>query len=128
MDNAREEAVGVLLCELEDAWNRGDIHAYAAVFASDAAYVSRAGALWEGRAEIEGHHTSAFAGPLRNTELRLAARRVRFLAPTLAVANVDVELRNRQDPTQLARAISTLTLAGAAGDWKIAAAHTSEVA
>src|SRR5437879_3930571 len=87
-----ERSVEELLSEIQAAWNRADLHAYAALYARNAAFASRAGMLLNGPAEIEQHHDIAFAGTLRNTRLSLKARRISFLTPMVALVHADVEL------------------------------------
>ncbi len=79
---------------IEATWN-----AYAALYARNAGYVSRAGMLLNGRAEIEQHHGMAFAGALRNTRLSLKARRISFLVPVVALVHADVELNHTGSET-----------------------------
>jgi len=61
-----------LLNRIQDAWNRADIAAYAACYAEDAGYVSRAGALVVGREAIANLHREAFEGPLAGTQLKFS--------------------------------------------------------
>jgi uncharacterized protein (TIGR02246 family) len=69
------------------------VHADAALYAKNAGYVSRAGMLLTGRAEIEELHAKAFAGSLRDTKLALKARRIAFLTSAVALVHADVELK-----------------------------------
>jgi uncharacterized protein (TIGR02246 family) len=115
-----------LLSEIEAAWNRGDLHAYAALYVRNASYVSRAGMLLNGRAEIEQHHAIAFAGALRNSRLSLKARRISFLTPVVALVHADVELNQPESETHTTRAITTFVVARVDEGWRICAAHTTE--
>ncbi len=122
-----ERSVEELLLEIQAAWNRGDLHAYAALYARNAGYVSRAGMLLNGRAEIEQHHNIAFAGTLRNTRLSLKARRISFLTPMVALVHADVELNHPGSGTHTTRAITSFVVARVDEGWRICSAHTTEV-
>jgi uncharacterized protein (TIGR02246 family) len=53
ISNRANQPIESLLREIEAAWNRGDLLAYAGLYAKNAGYVSRAGKLLTGRTEIE---------------------------------------------------------------------------
>jgi uncharacterized protein (TIGR02246 family) len=116
-----------VLREIEAAWNSGDLHAYAALYSRDAGYVSRAGTLLNGRAEIEQLHAAAFAGALRNTRLTLKARRSSLLTPAVAVVHADVEINHPASESNTTRAITTFVLGQGDEGWRICAAHTTEL-
>jgi len=122
-----DRPVEELLSKIEAAWNRGDLHAYAALYSKNAGYVSRAGMLLHGRAEIEQHHATAFAGALRNTRLSLKARRISFLTPMVALVHADVELNKPESEAHTTLAITTFVVARVDEGWRICAAHTTEI-
>ena len=116
-----------LLSEVATTWNRGDLHAYATLYARNAGYVTRAGILLNGRAEIEQLHAAAFAGVLRNTRLALKTRRCSFLTPVVAVAHADVEINRPGSESNPTRAIITFVFGKVDEGWRICAAHTTEL-
>ena len=122
-----ERSVEELLLEIQAAWNRADLHAYAALYARNAAFASRAGMLLNGPAEIEQHHDIAFAGTLRNTRLSLKARRISFLTPMVALVHADVELDHPGSGTHTTRAITSFVVARVDEGWRICSANTAEV-
>ena len=122
---AHHEDLSLLLARMEEAWNEGDAAAYARVFSSDAVYVNRSGAVWEGRPAIEEGHALALAGALAGTTLALRPIHVALPALTVAVACVDVQLASDDETI---RAVTTLVASRDAGEWTIIAAHTSEAA
>ena len=122
---ARSEGVAAIFSALEDAWNEADAAAYARLFAPDAVYITRAGAVWQGRPAIEEGHARALSGPLADTMLTLRPIHVAFPAPSVVVAQVDAQLSSE---TTTIRAVSTLVIALDGGRWSIVAAHTCEVA
>jgi uncharacterized protein (TIGR02246 family) len=79
MGNApdRSRIVG-LMNAIEGAWNAGDVKSYARLYALNAAYITRAGISWKGRAAIERGHATAFHGDLKGTVLRIQIKRLRF--------------------------------------------------
>ena len=111
--------VDELLARVTEAWNRGDAAAYAACYAENAGYISRAGELWVGRAEIERGHRGALEGPLKGTEVRITVRRETPVAPNISVVQADVELKGATSVW----AVTTFMLR----DGLIVAAHTSEI-
>ena len=119
------QRVVALLRAVEQAWNAGDAVAYARLFAADAVYVTRSGAIWRGRPAIEEGHAAALAGPLADSELRLRPAHILVPALSVAIAHVDVELSSE---TSISRAVTTFVLGLNGTEWSILAAHTSEVA
>ena len=114
-----------LLRAVEQAWNAADPVAYARLFAPDAIFVTRSGALWQGRPAIEEGHRAALAGTLADTSIRLRPTHIMVPALSVAVAHVEIELSS---DTSTTRAMTTFVLALNGAEWSILAAHTSEVA
>jgi uncharacterized protein (TIGR02246 family) len=120
-----EEDIARVFADIEGAWNAGDAAAYARVFASDAIYVTRSGLVWQGRPEIEEGHAKAFGGSLANSTIELRPSHVAFPEPTVAVAQVEIELTVVPAVT---RAITTFVLWYDGDEWLVVAAHTGEIA
>jgi uncharacterized protein (TIGR02246 family) len=121
----RHQEIVALFRAIEQAWNQGDVAAYARLFAPDAVFVTRSGALWKGRPAIEEGHAAALAGTLADTSLRLRPTHISVPALSVAVAHVEVELSSE---TSVTRAVMTCVLALNGAEWSILAAHTSEIA
>ena len=121
---ARDD-IAELFVALEAAWNEADASAYARLFAAEATYVTRGGAIWRGRPAIEDGTARALAGPLADTILTLRPTHMTFPAAPVAVALVDLELSSDQT---IIRAVTTFVLALDGRRWSILAAHTSEAA
>ena len=128
MEQKQRQRLERILGRIEEVWNHSDAEAYAALYAPDAVYVSRGGALWEGRAEIQKQHALAFAGPLRYTILHFRAGRVRMLTRRAAVVYAALEIANPWKPEQLVQALTTFVFVATHDDWLIASAHTTDVA
>jgi len=87
--SARDEAaIRDLQTRQQDAWNRHDARAYAALFVDAGDAVNVLGCWWKGRGEIERQLTSAFAVGFRESRLTIREVDVRFLTPAVAVAHV----------------------------------------
>ncbi len=118
-------ALQSLLTGIERAWNSGDARGYAAHYARDAGYVSRAGELWIGRDEIEGQQNGAFAHALAGTTLTLAVRRIMFVAAEVAVVHLNVAISYPIASQATTEATTTFVIARGGEGWRICAAHTS---
>ena len=116
-----------LLLNLEEAWNRGDAEAYAAFFTEDAAYVSRGGALWEGREEIQRQQAAAFAGPLRYTVLHFRAWRLRFITSKVAMIYAAMEIVHPWNAAMNGQVLASLTCAMVFEDWRVASQHSTDI-
>ena len=121
-------AADFLFSLMEQAWNGTDVEAYAQLYSYDAGYINRYGSLVESRTEIARLHTDAFAGRFRNTRLRIVTRRFRLLAPTVALAHVEVITHADGPGADENAAIATIVLTKDHPDWRIAALHVSEIA
>ena len=129
MDKAADRSgIGALAEAIERAWNACDVKSYARLYAIDAAYVTRAGILWEGRKAIERGHAAAFRGELKGIVLKIRVKRLRFLTAKNAVAHCAVELSG--GARQRARKIYAVTrfeLRKNRTRWEIVAARTREI-
>ena len=126
MDKAADRSGIVALAEaIERAWNAGDVRSYARLYALNAAYVTRAGILWEGR---ERGHAAAFRGELKGTVLKIRIKRLRFLTPKSAAAHCAIELSGgTQGGAHTVRAVTRFELRKNRAGWEIVAARTREI-
>src|SRR6185436_12727674 len=77
-DRARDESdIRQLQARQQDAWNRHDAKAYAALFTDDGDVVNVVGWWWKGRREIERQLTAAYAVAFRESRLTTADVEVR---------------------------------------------------
>jgi uncharacterized protein (TIGR02246 family) len=106
--------------EIADAWNRGDLQTYGAVFADDADFVDTSGGLTSGRAAIAAVHEREYATSLAGTQMEVEGAAVRPLSDEAAV----VRIENRFQPGDR-RIIMTAALQLQAGNWRIIAAQAS---
>lgn len=122
-----------LLDELVDAWNRGDTEAYGARLLADATFTNVNGMFHVSRDEFNQRHDEIFRGPLKGSKLTLTPRKLRFIRPDVAIADLDcglfgaaVQPPGVQVGTDGAlRTCLLLALVKENGSWWIAAYHNT---
>ncbi len=103
-----DQAVRKVINEFPDAWNRHDMNAFGALFASGADFVNVTGSHWHGRAAIQLNHSFAHGtipidspgvvlpkaayGIFKASILHFTQVDIRFLRKDVAVAQVQTEL------------------------------------
>lgn len=131
MPTTDETMIQQLLDELVDAWNRGDTEAYGARFLADATFTNVNGMFHDSREEFNRRHEDIFRGALKGTTITLAARKVRFIRPDIAIVDADCGVFGAtvQPPGVRAgadgalRTCLLLVLVKQSGSWWIAAYH-----
>jgi uncharacterized protein (TIGR02246 family) len=108
------------VCELAEAWNRGDLEAYDAVFAVDAEFVDTSARLTLGRAAIAAAHEQESAASLAGTEMKVEVAAVRPVSNEAAA----VRIESRFEPGDR-RVIMTAVFVQQDEDWQIIAAQAS---
>jgi uncharacterized protein (TIGR02246 family) len=113
-------AIGVLLDEMVDAWDRGDGASYAAAFTADASYITYVGTVYHGGAEIGRAHQALFDSFLKGTRLASQTTSIRFYGADAAVVLTRGDTY-KKNPGKL-RKVQTFTVVRQGdGRWKIAA-------
>ena len=124
-DQARDESeIRNVQARQQEAWNRHDAKAYAALFAVDGDVVNVVGWWWKGRSEIERQLTAAYAVVFRESRLTITDVQVRFLAGDVAVAHVRWSMDGAKTPPSIPEpreGIQMQVLQKRAGTWQIAA-------
>ena len=122
---ARDESeIRQLQARQQDAWNRHDAKAYAALFTDDGDVVNVVGWWWKGRREIERQLTAAYAVAFRESRLTIADVEVRFVARDVAVAHVRWTMEGARTPPSIPeprQGIQIQVLHKRGGAWRIAA-------
>ena len=90
MAAADEAAIRRLLADLCDAWSRGDAKAFSARYRDDGTFTNVFGTFHFGREEFEVRHAEVFRGFLKGTKIAMTARKLRFVRPDVAVADIDM--------------------------------------
>ena len=93
-----EEGIRKLVDDSMDAWNRHDVHAFAATFAEDADFTNVRGVGAHGRAAVEEFHTAPFATVFKSSHLTASQIQVRFLTSDLASVDVRWEMTGALGP------------------------------
>ena len=123
-DRARDESeIRQLQARQQDAWNRHDAKAYAALFTDDGDVVNVVGWWWRGRGEIERQLTSAYAVVFRESRLTITDMEVRFLTRDIAVAHVRWTMEGAKTPPSMPeprQGIQVQVLHKRRGAWRIA--------
>jgi uncharacterized protein (TIGR02246 family) len=108
----------------QEAWNRHDARAYAALFTEDADCVNVVGWWWKGRRQIEERLTAGYALVFRESILTIDDVQVRFLTANMAVAHVHWSMIGARTPPGIPEprvGIQTQVLQKRGGKWLIAA-------
>jgi uncharacterized protein (TIGR02246 family) len=121
--SARDEvAIRDVQARQQDAWNRHDAQAYAALFADAGEVVNVLGWWWKGRREIERQLTSVFAVAFRESHLTIGEVEVRFLTQEIAIAHVRWTMEGAKLPPPLPeprQGIQIQVLEKRHGTWQI---------
>jgi uncharacterized protein (TIGR02246 family) len=128
-DSADVAAIDARLQGLVDAWNAGDLEAYARPFTDDAVYVTYFGRKLIGREGIVEGHRRVFDGAYRGSRLLNSRASYRFLRPDVVVAVQDggVETGPGASSEKDWRNTLTYVLVKNDSEWEIASFHNARV-
>ena len=123
------------ICEIErqwqDAWNRHDMKAAAALFTEDADFVNVNGRFWKGRDVIESNHVETHATMFKDSIWTTVGTSIRFLTPDVALVHVKWGLRGDTNPNGTARppreGFFTQVFVKRNGGWLITASHNTNI-
>lgn len=122
---ADEAAIRKAAEQFPPAWAKSDAKALAALYTTDADYVSSTGLMAKGSAEIEKAYITQFSGVYKGTSLRNATTNIRFLKPDIAITNGTFEVTGLRGPggqeAPPRKGISTSILVKQNGQWLITA-------
>lgn len=122
--HADEGAIRQLQARQQDAWNRHDAKAYAALFTDDGDVVNVVGWWWKGPREIERQLTAAYAVAFRDSRLTIVDTEVRFVAGDVAIAHVRWTMEGAKTPPPIPeprQGIQMQVLQKRGSVWRIAA-------
>ncbi len=131
--NQDEIEIRKVMRNLDDAWNRHDMKAFANQFAEDADQVNVVGWWWKGRSEIEKKLTAAHSYIFRDSTHSDDEVHIKFLTPEIAVVHVlwsivgDKHIDGTPAGTsaQPRKGIQTQVLQKRSGKWLIVAFHNT---
>lgn|SRR5579875_1070426 len=125
--SADENALHDLFQQLQEAWNQGDGHAYAAFFTEDADYINVTGAYLKGQQAIATVHQQLFETLFQGSQLEGFVKQIRFLHEGIALLHLHgrprVPGQEISAPEQYS--IQTLVAIKRADGWRITAFHNT---
>ena len=127
-----EQAVRKVLASFDEAFNRHDADAVAALYTDDAEFVNVAGMWWRGRAEIRRGTAFVLTNIFQNTTIQTDSVSVRFPARNTAIAIITQHTVGSfvlPDGSRISSTNNRLTyfLVKAAGHWRIAGGQNTEI-
>ena len=127
-----EQAVRKVLASFDEAFNRHDADAVAALYTDDAEFVNVAGMWWRGRNEIRRGTAFVLANIFQNTTIQTDSVSVRFPTPDTAIAVIAQHTVGSfvlPDGTRISSTNNRLTylLVKAGGRWLIAGGQNTEI-
>jgi uncharacterized protein (TIGR02246 family) len=131
MSAADEAAIGRLLQDLAEAWQRGDAEAFGARYRDDGTFTNVFGTFHFGRDEFIRRHAEVFRGFLKGTAIKLTPRTLRLVRPDVAVVDVDMTYTGfrtlpagvRPMADELVHSALLMVLVKDGGNWWITAYH-----
>jgi uncharacterized protein (TIGR02246 family) len=127
-----EQAVRKVLASFDEAFNRHDADAVAALFTDDAEFINVSGMWWRGKAEIKRGTAFVLANIFQNTTLQTDSVSARFPTRDTAIAVVAQHTVGSfvlPDGTRIASRNNRLSyfLVKAGGRWLIAGGQNTEI-
>jgi len=126
---ADSAALRTVVAGFEDAWNRHDMDAFAALFHEDAAWVHWRGGYWRSRDEIKRGHLAVHQTFYKNTHMQtIAVEDITFLTPVVVLIHYRNNMTgDERSPGQLLRYRLTMVLTKRDGLWRISAGHNTRL-
>lgn len=129
------QAIEALVRSIADAWNHGDSKGYADRFAEDGFFTNVFGMAYYGRKAFEERHAEVFESFAKGSSVGLPIRKLRFIRPDVAIADVDAELTGyatlppsiKVGADGVLRTKLLLVLVKEKGEWFICAYHNVAV-
>ncbi len=90
---AAEAAIRAIVAEQVVAWNAGDGKSYASHVSSDVSFTNLFGMVMYGATAFEKRHTEILSTFYKGTSKQHVVRRLRFVAPNVAIVDIDNEVR-----------------------------------
>lgn len=127
---SEQEAPGLraIATQWEQAWNKHDMKALAALFTADADFVNVGARHWKGRKEIEAQH-AARLNQFLESDWTTKEVTVQFLKQDVALVHVAWSLKGDKDPDGTPRepreGVFTWVVVKESADWLIRAAQNT---
>ena len=125
------EAIKQMERDWQEAWNRHDMKALAALVAEDVDFVTVSGTWLKGRKAFEELHARAHAMMFKESVLTTTDVQVKFLKPDIALVHVSWGMKGDKDPDgtprQPRRGILTQIVTKHGGRWLIQASQNTNI-
>ncbi len=130
-----ENGIRAMITAQTEAWNRGDAKAYSKFFHEDGSFTNIMGTTSFGRQGFESRHEELFATIYKGSNLKLTIKRLKFLRPDVALADIEAKLDGysklppgiRTEPDGILRTRLQQVLIYENGMWGIAAFHNVDL-
>jgi uncharacterized protein (TIGR02246 family) len=126
-----EQAIGLLVRSLVDAWNVHDARAFAQAFAPDADFTNVFGMHASGRDAIEQFHAPIFQTMFKDSRLEAMETRIRLIRPDIAAVDVRWSMTGARDPMGKAwperRGLINMLVTRGDSGWSIAVMHNMDL-
>jgi uncharacterized protein (TIGR02246 family) len=125
------EAVKNIALKWQDAWNRHDMKALAALVAEDVDFITVGGVWQKNQKEFEEYHAKGHAMQFKESIWTTKNTTVKFIKSDIAVAHVEWLIKDDKDPDGTPRpprqGIFTWVLEQKKGAWLIIAAQNTNI-
>lgn len=133
---ADSTSIHAIVADLDSAWARADAGLWASHYAPDAEFINILGMLFPDVKAMQARHHEIFQGVFRGSRHHGMVRRLRFLGPDAAVADVDIAVTGykalppggRATEPGVLRTRMKHVLARSNGVWKIVSSQNTAVA
>ena len=127
-----EQIIQQVVERWEEAWNRHDMAAMAALITEDADFVNVWGMHWHGRDTIEREHAERHRTQFKDSVWSTGRVELQFLSPGVALVHLWWGMQAGRDPDGMPRpprkGLFTWVMLEWQGKWLIRAAHNTNVA
>jgi uncharacterized protein (TIGR02246 family) len=126
-----EKGIKHVLAGFVEAWNHHDAKAFSMVFAEDADFTNVRGMSAHGRAEVEEFHAPRFATNLKDSNLKIAEIKTRFITPDVAAVDARWEMTGAKGPDgqdmPLRKGLLNFIMTRSSGQWLIMIMHNMDL-
>ena len=128
LDDTARAVVCDIADHLEHSWNEADAPAYAEPFTDDADYITIQGTHLTGRLEVADGAAGIFATIYKGSTISLRVTRVRCLAPSVIVGQIEHVLDVPAGPVAgVTTTLATVVIVDSTRGWEVATLHNTVV-
>jgi len=126
-----EKAIKSIALNFQDAWNRHDMKALAALVAEDVDFITVGGTWLKSRKDFEEHHAKLHGMPFKESVWTTKSTKVKFIKPDVAIAHVEWGMKGDKDPDGTSRqprqGIFTWVVEKRKGMWLLIASQNTNI-